>query len=80
MTSPKRGFAGMTAEKQKEIASMGGKAAHAQGKAHKYSSEEARLAGRKGGTIVSANRQHMAEIGSKGGKIAGQRHVHRKSD
>lgn len=45
----RRGFAGMTAEQQREIASRGGRAAHAQGKAHRWSAEEAKEAGRKGG-------------------------------
>ncbi len=44
-----RGFASMSPEKQKEIASKGGKAAHAKGTAHKWTSEEAQAAGRKGG-------------------------------
>ena len=44
-----RGFAAMSAEKQKEIASKGGRAAHVQGVAHEWSSEEARAAGKKGG-------------------------------
>lgn len=42
-----RGFAAMTPEKKKEIASMGGRAAHACGRAHQFSSEEARAAGKK---------------------------------
>lgn len=45
----KRGFASMDEEKQREIASKGGKAAHAKGTAHEFDSEEARVAGRKGG-------------------------------
>jgi len=45
----KRGFARMDAEKQREIASKGGRAAHQKGTAHKFTSEEAREAGRKGG-------------------------------
>lgn len=44
-----RGFASMDPNKQKEIASKGGRAAHVQGTAHEWSSEEAREAGRKGG-------------------------------
>lgn len=44
-----RGFAGMDQERQREIASKGGKAAHEKGTAHEFSSEEAREAGRKGG-------------------------------
>lgn len=64
----KRGFAAMTKERQREISSMGGRAAHAQGKAHVFTSEEARIAGRKGGAAVSQNRAHMAAIGRKGGE------------
>src|SRR5665213_1146862 len=45
----KRGFASMEGEKQRVIASKGGKAAHAKGTAHEWSSDEARAAGRKGG-------------------------------
>jgi len=42
-----RGFAAMSAEKKREIASLGGRAAHASGRAHQFSSEEARAAGKK---------------------------------
>lgn len=44
-----RGFASMDEEKQRRIASKGGRAAHAQGRAHEFTSEEARRAGRKRG-------------------------------
>ena len=44
-----RGFAAMDQEKQREIARKGGKAAHEQGVAHEWSSQEAREAGKKGG-------------------------------
>ena len=44
-----RGFASMDPEKQRDIASMGGKAAHEKGTAHEFDSESAREAGRKGG-------------------------------
>jgi uncharacterized protein len=63
-----RGFAAMDEEKQREIASQGGKAAHEKGTAHEFDSEEAREAGRKGGEAVSQDREHMAEIGRKGGE------------
>lgn len=45
----RRGFASMDPEKQRSIASKGGKAAHEKGTAHEFSPEEAREAGRKGG-------------------------------
>lgn len=49
MPGSKRGFASMDADKQREIARKGGRAAHAKGTAHEWTSEEARLAGHKGG-------------------------------
>lgn len=45
----KKGFAVMSKEDHKRIASQGGKAAHAKGTAHQFNSEEAREAGKKGG-------------------------------
>ena len=42
-----RGFAGMDRQRQREIASQGGRAAHASGNAHQFTSEEARAAGSK---------------------------------
>ncbi len=44
-----RGFASMDRDRQREIARRGGKAAHAKGRAHEWTREEAREAGRKGG-------------------------------
>ncbi len=64
----KRGFASMDEDKQREIASKGGRAAHEKGTAHEFTPEEAREAGRKGGETVSQDREHMAEIGREGGK------------
>jgi len=63
-----RGFAGMDDDKQRDIASKGGKAAHDKGTAHEFDSNEAREAGRKGGESVSKDREHMADIGRKGGQ------------
>lgn len=45
----RRGFAAMDPERQRQIARQGGKAAHQQGVAHQWTTEEARAAGRKGG-------------------------------
>jgi general stress protein YciG len=45
----KRGFASMDPEKRKLISSKGGRAAHAKGTAHKWTPEEACVAGKKGG-------------------------------
>ena len=42
-----RGFAALSPEKKKQIASMGGRAAHASGRAHQFNTEEARAAGKK---------------------------------
>ena len=63
----KRGFAKMDRDMQRRIASEGGRAAHEAGRAHQFSSEEARAAGHKGGLSVSRDREHMSEIGRKGG-------------
>lgn len=67
-----RGFAAMDAEKQRQIASKGGKVAHQRGNAHEFTPEEAREAGRKGGVAVSRDRKHMAEIGRLGGEARSQ--------
>ena len=72
-----RGFASMDPERQRQIAREGGKAAHVKGTAHEFTSEEARSAGRKGGETVSRDRDHMAEIGRKGGRSSG---TNRKPD
>lgn len=53
-----RGFASMDPQRQREIASEGGRAAHEKGTAHEFTSEEAREAGRKGGMARSANRRN----------------------
>jgi len=70
----KRGFASMSPEQQRAIASKGGREAHRQGTAHEFSSEEARAAGRLGGKMVGENRVHMATIGRKGGQRSTTRH------
>jgi general stress protein YciG len=51
----------MSPEKQREIASKGGRAAHQKGTAHEWTSEEARSAGRKGGQISRGGRGRLIE-------------------
>jgi general stress protein YciG len=63
-----RGFAAMTAERQREIARRGGKAAHERGTAHEFSCDEAREAGRKGGLAVAKDRAYMSKIGREGAR------------
>jgi general stress protein YciG len=63
-TTSNRGFAAMDDDKQREIAAEGGRAAHEQGTAHEFDSREAREA-------ISQDREHMAEIGRKGGESRG---------
>jgi general stress protein YciG len=59
--SSNRGFASMDPQRQREIASEGGRAAHEKGTAHEFTSEEAREAGRKGGQARSqSNRSSNA--------------------
>ena len=55
MATSRRGFASMDPNKQREIASKGGKAAHSSGHAHQFTPEEARAAGRKGGESRGRN-------------------------
>ena len=52
----------MDRTKQREIASKGGKAAHESGRAHEFTSEEARVAGRKGG-MASHRRKQQQQSG-----------------
>ncbi len=56
----KRGFASMDAAKQRQIASKGGKAAHAKGTAHEFTRDEAIAAGRKGGRAAHAKNSDAA--------------------
>ena len=58
----------MDRARQREIARLGGRAAHQRGTAHEFTREEAREAGRKGGVTVSQDREHMAKIGRRGGE------------
>lgn len=60
MSIKNRGFASMSRMRQREIASLGGKAAHKQGVAHRWTPEEAREAGRKGGKISRGGRGRQA--------------------
>jgi uncharacterized protein len=59
--SSKRGFAAMDPERQRQIASQGGRAAHQQGVAHEWSKEEAREAGKKGGQHSGSRRRNKDE-------------------
>ena len=76
MAKEDRGFASMDRAKQREIASKGGKAAHAKGTAHEWTSEEAREAGRKGGMASHRRRKQMMEgdggqVTPEGGDVTG---------
>ena len=61
MAKEDRGFASMDRNKQREIASKGGKAAHQKGTAHEWTSEEAREAGRKGGMASHRRKQQQQQ-------------------
>ena len=51
----------MSPEKQREIASKGGRAAHEKGTAHEWTADEARNAGRKGGQVSRGGRGRLVE-------------------
>lgn len=50
----KTGFATLPPEEQRRLARLGGKAAHAQGNAHEWTTETAKRAGRLGGIAMHA--------------------------
>jgi uncharacterized protein len=59
-----RGFAAMDPQAQRAIAAKGGRAAHQKGTAHEFTSEEARVAGRKGGEASRGGRRSGANSGN----------------
>ena len=65
--SSNRGFASMDPQRQREIASEGGRAAHEKGTAHEFTSEEAREAGRKGGQARSESNRSGPRSSSNSG-------------
>ena len=75
--SSSRGFASMDPQRQREIASEGGRAAHERGTAHEFTSEEAREAGRKGGQARAENRsaRQRASAAPMSGDSGGNRGV-----
>lgn len=72
----RRGFAAMDRDRVREIASKGGKAAHAAGTAHQFTSDEARVAGRKGGMAPHVRRggvrRRVNNAGDNGTAVHGQ--------
>ncbi len=66
----RRGFASMSPEKQREIASKGGRAAHQKGTAHEWTSDEARSAGRKGGQVSRGGRGRLVVPAESGAATA----------
>jgi len=58
-----RGFAAMDPQAQRAIAAKGGRAAHQKGTAHEFTSEEARIAGRKGGEASRGGRRSSSNNG-----------------
>ena len=65
---PRRGFALLTPEKRSEIARQGGKTAHQNWTANRWTSESARLAGKTGGSSIARDKEHMRAIGRRGGR------------
>lgn len=64
MPTSTRGFASMSPEKKRQIASLGGRAAHQKGTAHEFTTDEARAAGRKGGEARAMNRRNNPDVSS----------------
>ena len=76
----KIGFAAFSPERRKEIASEGGRQAHAAGLANKFTTETAREAGKLGGAKTGADRARMAAIGRLGGLARRKQPVTQPSD
>ena len=66
-----RGFAAMDPQAQRAIAAKGGRAAHQKGTAHEFTSEEARVAGRKGGEASRGGRRSSTSSTSGGSSNSG---------
>lgn len=80
-TKPKkpRGFACLTPERRREIARAGGRAAQASGRGHRYTADEARAAGKRGGAVIGARTEHMKAIGKRGGLKSSQDREHMRA-
>jgi uncharacterized protein len=61
-------------ERMREIARKGGQTAQATGRGHRFTPEEVRAGGKKGGDTISQNLEHMSRIGKKGGRAATQKY------
>lgn len=62
-----RGFASLSPERRREIASMGGKKAQELGTANRWTAETAKSAGQKGGLAMAGRTEYLSEIGKRGG-------------
>ena len=67
---PKRGFANMSEDRIKEVARLGGKAAQAKGKAHRFTSETGKVAGSKGGKAAQKSGKAFRLSGDKAREAA----------
>ena len=65
-----RGFATISRERNRQLASLGGRTAQRKGTGHQFTSEQARAAGQKGGRTVSQWAGYMSELGRKGALAA----------
>jgi general stress protein YciG len=70
-----RGFAGMDAERQRQISAEGGRAAHRKGTAHEFDSDEAREAGRKGGQASGGSRRRRSGSGENASTVEHVEHT-----
>lgn len=66
MSKENRGFASMTPERRRELASLGGKAAHEKGTGHEWTPDEARAAGSKGGLASTRRRTEAKKVARNG--------------
>ena len=68
----RRGFALIPKETLRQWASLGGKVSQQEKNAHRFTSETAREAGKRGGEAIAKDREYMRELGRRGGNAKAQ--------
>ena len=63
----RRGFALIPKETLRQWASLGGKISQQEENAHRFTSETAREAGKRGGEAIAKDREYMRALGRRGG-------------
>lgn len=76
----KKGFALWGKDEHRKACRLGGLAASANGNSHKFTSAEARKAGKVGGGVISKDREHMSRIGKRGAEVRNEKRAQRRRE